>query len=178
MSMFVIPTYCSPGIGREGLAWFFNQTIGYHTAFSNKITHSVAYQGNIMFFNCGYLYQLDVGSKLYVGVSTFSLPFMFISHVGGLTLDLPLDVRLQYGRVFSNNKNLFRVSFDYFLAQLRAANTNAIHSYSTIGVFVEKKFGRDLPLNGYSFGVSLNWSIWDIFIIKDRNRKYLRKYEN
>jgi hypothetical protein len=173
--LVVIQAHSSPGIGREGLAWMFNQTIGYHAAFSNKVAHSIAYQGNIFLFNYGYSYQFDMGSKLYVGVSAFSLPFMFISNIGGPALYCPIDTRLQYGRGFSNDENLLRISFDYFFAPLNQYHSG-IATYSTVGIFVEKNFEQNSPMLGLSFGISLNWSIWDIFIIKDKNQKYFRRY--
>jgi hypothetical protein len=138
--------------------------------------------------NYGYVYQAAVGSKVYVGASTYFVPFVPFVY-GANLLGLPfiysdaterlmqINTKIQYGRIFSSKQNLLKISLDYFLSPI--SNDVAGHtSYSTIGIFVEKEFSKNRPLNGYSFGISLNWSIWDIFIIKDRNRKYFRKYEN
>jgi len=163
----MIRCYATNSISPEAVAWLFNQTIGYRFAYSNKPIHSIAYQGNITFFNYAYAYRINSGSQLYVGASTFGLILWPLA---------PFDTKVQYGRIFSKKQDLLKVSFDYFLAPLERYHSGHA-SYSTIGIFVEKNFGKDLPLNGFSFGVSLNWSIWDIFIIRDKNQKYFRKYK-
>jgi hypothetical protein len=132
--------------------------------------------------NYGYVYQPNEGNKGYVGVSSYFLPLIPVGyplHAVNLNAKSVVQVnsKIQYGRVFSKKQDLLKISFDYFLYPFGDDNKGFI-SYSTIGIFVEKNFGKDLPLNGYSFGVSLNWSIWDMFIIGDQNRKYFRKYKN
>jgi hypothetical protein len=159
--------YATDVISVESLSWLFNQTIGYHFSYSNKPVHVIAYQGNLAFLNYAYAYRINSGSQFYVGTSTFGLI---------LWPDPPFDTKIQYGRIFSKRQNLLKVSFDYFFAPLDLPGSG-IATYSTVGIFVEKNFEQNLPMLGLSFGVSLNWSIWDIFIIGDKNRKYFRKYE-
>jgi hypothetical protein len=162
------------------IAIALNQTLGAQFDYSSKINYSFSYQGNLLLLNYGYVYQTTIGSKAYVGISTYCAPFfpifMVYEHSSIEDYLTRINTKIQYGRAFSAQQNLLKISFDYMFASVSGGT--GLASFSTVGIFVEKNFGKDLPLIGYTFGISLNWSIWDIFIIKDKAHKYFQKYEN
>jgi hypothetical protein len=153
----------------ETYAWIWrrNHTIGVHTSYSERLSCAFAYQGCYDVIAFGYSYQFSVGSKLYAGLtSSIILPEKIL---------LPIDLRVQYGRSFSESSNLLKISADYYLGSYenKIIGLN-LNTCSTIGIFVEKNFKSNTPLNGYSFGIALNWSLWDLgYILYD---DYYGKY--
>jgi hypothetical protein len=135
---------CVFAADRAAAAFFFHQTIGYQVGYSSSQTSLMQefdYNGTfLLVVNYGYNYQPYVGSKIFIGVGCTEL------------------IQMQYGYAFGSNNHILRLRSDWSLCFLWDTKYLRL---STIGVFAEKQFGYS-STSGYSFGISLGISVWDI----------------